>query len=105
MNANRLSLLAAAAALALTAGCAKKAPKNIPPPPMNSGEAGQGTGAGGTGADAGNVGQANLGGPRADFLRTVPSDRIFFATDEYGIDDEDRRTLDAQAAWLLAHPR
>jgi peptidoglycan-associated lipoprotein len=104
MNANRLSLIAAAAALALTAGCAKKAPKHIPPPPMSGAEAGQGSGAGGTGADAGSVGQANLGGARADFLRAVPSDRIFFATDEYGIDDEDRRTLDAQAAWLAAHP-
>jgi peptidoglycan-associated lipoprotein len=105
MNPNRLSFLAAAAALALTAGCAKKAPKNIPPPPMNSGEANQGNnGAGGTGADAGSVGQTGLNGARADFLRAVPSDRIFFATDEYGIDDEDRRTLDAQAAWLMAHP-
>ena len=103
MNANRLSLIAAAAALALTAGCAKKAPKNLPPPPA-SGEAGQGSETGGTGADAGNVGQANLTGARADFLRNVPSDRIFFGTDEYGIDDEDRRTLDAQAAWLAAHP-
>jgi peptidoglycan-associated lipoprotein len=104
MKANRLSFLAAAAALALTAGCAKKAPRDIPPPPMNPGEATQGTGADGTGADAGTVGQTGLGGLRADFLRAVPSDRVFFATDEYGIDDEDRRTLDAQAAWLLAHP-
>jgi peptidoglycan-associated lipoprotein len=106
MNANRLSLLAAAAALALTAGCAKKAPKNLPPPPMNTGEATQGNigGAGGAGADSGTVGQTGLGGLRADFLRAVPADRIFFATDEYGIDDEDRRTLDAQASWLLAHP-
>jgi peptidoglycan-associated lipoprotein len=104
MNAHRISLIAAAVALALTAGCAKKAPKTLPPPPMSGAEAGQGSGAGGTGADAGTVGQANLGGLRAEFLRSVPSDRIFFATDEYGIDDEDRRTLDAQAAWLAAHP-
>ena len=101
----RLSLVAAAAALALTAGCAKKAPRNIPPPPMSGAESGPGgAGTGGTGSDVGTVGQANLGGLRADFLRTIPSDRIFFATDEYGIDDEDRRTLDAQASWLLAHP-
>ena len=99
MKPTRLSLIAAGAALALTAGCAKKAPKNIPPPPMTSGEATQGNGPNG-GADAGSVGQANLGGARADFLRSVPSYRIFFGTDEYGIDDEDRRTLDAQAAWL-----
>ena len=104
MNANRLSLIAACAALALAAGCAKKAPKNIPPPPMRSGEATQGNGPGGGGADAGSVGQANLGGARADFLRSVPSDRVFFGTDEYAIDDQDRRTLDGQAAWLMSHP-
>ena len=100
----RPSLLAAVAALALTAGCGKKAPKNLPPPPMTGSEAGQGNGGLGTGADAGTVGQTGLGGLRADFLRAVPADRIFFGTDEYGIDDEDRRTLDAQAAWLVAHP-
>jgi peptidoglycan-associated lipoprotein len=104
MNTTRLGLIAATAALALTAGCAKKAPKNLPPPPLASGEAGQGSETGGTGADAGTVGQANLTGARADFMRNVPSDRIFFGTDEYGIDDEDRRTLEAQARWLLAHP-
>jgi peptidoglycan-associated lipoprotein len=104
MKPTRLSLIAAIAALALTAGCGKKAPKNLPPPPMASGEASRGGEAGGPGGDAGSVGQANLGGARADFLRSVPSDRIFFGTDEYGIDDEDRRTLDAQAAWLVAHP-
>ncbi len=105
MNATRLSLIAACAALALTAGCAKKAPKNIPPPPMAAGEAAQGNGGPGTqGPDAGSVGRTELGGARADFLRSVPSDRIFFGTDEYSIDDQDRRTLDAQAAWLLAHP-
>jgi peptidoglycan-associated lipoprotein len=105
MKATRLSLIAACAALALTAGCAKKAPRTLPPPPMTSNEGAQGNGGpGGGGADAGTVGQANLGGPRADFLRSVPSDRVFFGTDDYGIDDEDRRTLDAQAPWLLAHP-
>lgn len=102
MNANRLSLIAAATALALTAGCAKKAPKHLPPPPMSGAESGQGMGPGG--GDVGSVGQTNLGGARADFLRSVASDRIFFGTDEYGIDDEDRRVLDAQAGWLLAHP-
>jgi peptidoglycan-associated lipoprotein len=105
MKTTRLSLIAASVALALTAGCAKKAPKNLPPPPMAPGEATQGAGAnGGAGVDAGTVGRTGLGGARADFLRSVPSDRIFFGTDDYSIDDEDKKVLDAQAAWLLAHP-
>jgi peptidoglycan-associated lipoprotein len=105
MNRTRLSIAAAATALALTAGCAKKAPRDIPPPPMTEGPGTAGAGdQGGTGADAGTVGRTDLGGLRADFIRSVPSDRVFFGTDEYGIDDEDKRTLDAQAAWLVAHP-
>src|SRR5579875_752976 len=105
MNRTRLSLtLAAAAALALTAGCAKKAPKDIPPPPMAPGAAAQGSGPGAGGPGTGNVGEAALGSPRADFLRSVPSDRVFFGTNEYSIDEKDRQVLDAQAAWLLAHP-
>ena len=28
-------------------------------------------------------------------------DRIFFDTDQYNVDDQDRATLDQQAAWLM----
>ena len=104
MNRSRLSFLAAAAALALTAGCAKKAPKEIPPPPMHAGEGAEGAGEGANGPGAGSVGQANLGGARADFLRNVASDRVFFGTDIYSLDAQARQTLDGQAAWLMAHP-
>jgi peptidoglycan-associated lipoprotein len=34
----------------------------------------------------------------------VPSDRVFFDTDMYNVDDQDRRTLDAQADWLQRYP-
>ena len=91
MKATRLSLIAALSALALTAGCGKKAPKDLPPPPMTGGETGHGNDVNGTGVDQGTVGQTGLGGLRADFVRAAGSDRIFFGTDEYGIDDEDRR--------------
>ena len=104
MKTTRLSLIAACAALALTAGCAKKAPKEIPPPPM-SGPGTQGNGPGeGAGSEAGSVGQAGVTGARADFLRNVASDRVFFGTDLYSLDDKARQTLDGQAAWLAAHP-
>src|SRR4051794_9710279 len=99
MIKTRFGLVAAVALLALTAGCGKKAPKQLPPPPMSGNEQPGGNGAGGTGVDEGSVGRTGLGGLRADLARAAGSDRIFFGTDEYGIDDEDRRTLDAQAAW------
>jgi len=96
-------IAALAAALALAAGCGKKAPRDIPPPPMGAeGSAAETQGGETTGAgETGGVGQADLGGNRADFLRSVPSDRVFFATDSHVLDDSARATLDAQAAWLL----
>ncbi|TFI59985.1 peptidoglycan-associated lipoprotein Pal [Sphingomonas parva] len=101
MNSASLKIVAIAAALALTAGCGKKDPKEIPPPP--AGSEGTTTGNDGTGQD---VGTTVVPGSRADFLRTVGQgqDRIFFETDSYSVDDEDRRILDAQAAWLQANP-
>ena len=47
---------------------------------------------------------AALPGSRADFLQSVPSDRVYFETDSYSVDSEDRATLDAQAAWLMRNP-
>jgi peptidoglycan-associated lipoprotein len=88
-----------ALALAFSAGCAKKKPAQLPPAPMGS-EDGAGADSEGSGAGAGGIGQAALPGSRADFLQNVSADRIFFATDEYAVDAEDRAVLDSQAAWL-----
>jgi peptidoglycan-associated lipoprotein len=100
----RLGIAAAFVALALASGCAKKAPRSLPPPPLGTTGQNAETIGNGQGADSGNVGRADLSGARADFLRSVPSDRIFFGTDDYGLDDRDKATLDAQASWLAAHP-
>ena len=93
---------AVAAALAMSAGCGKKAPKELPPPPAQ-----ESTGEAATGEDAsaGGVGTEVLPGSRADFLRSVgmDGDRVFFDTDQYDLDDRDRATLDAQARWLQAN--
>jgi peptidoglycan-associated lipoprotein len=105
MKTTRLAAAAALAALALASGCAKKAPRNLPPAPLGTtGQAAPAPNGGPAGVETGDVGRADLAGARADFLRSVPSDRIFFGTDDYSIDDQDRHTLDAQAAWLAAHP-
>src|SRR5688500_17056576 len=96
MTSNRIGLAALALALAFSPGCAKKKPKQLPPVPIDSGTA---TTDEDSGADAGNVGQTALPGSRADFLQNVPADRVYFATDEYAIDAEDRAVLDSQATW------
>jgi peptidoglycan-associated lipoprotein len=105
MKANSLRIAVIAAALALTAGCGKKQPKEIPPPPIGS----EGTTdeQAGTGDPAGGVGSEALPGSRGDFIRSVQSmggDRVFFETDSSSLDDEDRRILDAHAAWLQRNP-
>lgn len=94
-----LTIATMAAALALTAGCAKRTPEELPPAPEGS----TGTDSG-SGYDTGGVGNAAVPGSRADFLQSVPSDRVFFDTDDYSVDAEDRMTLDAQAQWLLRYP-
>ena len=95
-------IAALAAALAMSAGCAKKAPKDIPPPPAGS-ESELGTDSGETSADGG-VGTTPLPGSRADFVQNVRSDRINFDTDRYDLDDDDRSVLDSQVVWLNANP-
>ena len=101
MNNNRIAIAALAAALVVTAGCAKKKPAELPPAPVGSEGAGAGAGAGADGtAGQGNVGGAAIPGSRADFLQNVRADRVHFDTDDYSIDTEDRAILDTQAAWL-----
>jgi peptidoglycan-associated lipoprotein len=101
MRATPWKVAAIAAALALTAGCGKKAPKQLPPPPGDSADAS--TGESET-TDTG-VGSEAVPGSRAAFLAAVGmgGDRVFFDTDQYDLDDRDRSTLDAQAAWLQSN--
>jgi peptidoglycan-associated lipoprotein len=104
MKSNGLRIAVIAAALAMTAGCAKKAPREIPPPPGGSeSEAAADPGAG-PGNGAGTVGTTALPGTRAHFIQNVQSDRILFDTDSYSVDDEDRAVLNSQVAYLQANP-
>jgi len=91
------SLTAIAVALSLTAGCAHRRTANELPPEPPSATAAE-TDA--TGNQDGNVTGAPLPGSRGDFLQSVPADRVFFDFDSFALDDQDRTTLDAQAAWL-----
>jgi peptidoglycan-associated lipoprotein len=103
MKTNSFRIAALAAALALSAGCSKKKPAELPPPPMGADGGGVEDGADALGGSG--VGTAGLPGSRADFLQNVSADRVFFATDSHTLDAEARSTLDTQATWLLRNPR
>ncbi len=91
MSPKALMLLATAS---LTiAGCAST-PKELPQPPMNSGQNGNGTGAN----------QGAIPGSQEDFVASVAADRVFFDTDRFDIDSQDAATLASQAEWLKRYP-
>lgn len=91
----RLRIAAAAAALALAGACGGGVPDRLPPPPGQAafdpaiGFAGPGSGT------------AAL---QADFVRSVPTDRILFDGDGFALDAQDRAALDSQASWLQRNP-
>ena len=94
--------LFAATALLAVAGCAKKRPAQLPPPPARDGGLGEDGRDGQAGADAnGGV----LPGSDADFRRSVQSNTVNFAVDQYDIDATARAILDGQAVWLQRNPR
>ncbi|WP_136163736.1 peptidoglycan-associated lipoprotein Pal [Sphingomonas flavalba] len=86
-----------AASLIAIAGCAKKAPEQLPPPPPTETAPPQATPAP---VDTGNVGSTVVPGSREDFLQKVQSDRVHFALDSSDLDGESRAILDSQAQWL-----
>jgi peptidoglycan-associated lipoprotein len=99
---NKTGLAALAAALALTAACSSRRPTQLPPPPPGGADAG--TESGTTSGDQSGVAGAAVPGSQADFLRSVPSDRVFFDTDQFTLSPEARATLDAQAEYLQRFP-
>ena len=96
---NIVSMVALAAALTLTAGCARN--RELPPAPPSSTDTTDQTD---YGNQDGTIGGTAVPGSRADFLQSVVSDRVFFGFDSYSLDAESRRILDAQAEWLNRNP-
>lgn len=85
------TLLALTAALSLAA-CAKKAPQELPPPPVDQ---------------SGNTGTTPSGpiaGSQEDFVASVTSDTVHFETDQSDIRSEDMAILQSQAQWLSRYP-
>ena len=95
----KTTVLLAATALLAVAGCAKKRPAQLPPPPEGSYN---------PGLPPPRVQDGKTGGPRPgsneDFKRSVQSNTVNFAVDVYDIDAAARAILDGQAAWLQRYP-
>ncbi|HET6537333.1 MAG TPA: peptidoglycan-associated lipoprotein Pal [Sphingopyxis sp.] len=83
-----------ALSLFAVAACSKKAPEQLPPPPVGTETDGSN--------DYGN--NAVVPGSQQDFVASVASDRIFFGFDQYNVDAEDQATLRSQAQWLQRNP-
>ncbi len=103
MTKRMTSLVAIAAALSLTAGCAsRRTADQLPPePPSDSTPSDPNEG---LDAQAGDIGGTPLPGSRADFLQSVTSNRVLFAFDSYSLDDEAQAILNSQADWLGRNP-
>src|SRR4051794_18070777 len=101
MRTHSLTMAALAAGLIL-AGCAKKPPKQLPPPPGQSDDRAPSS----VGSLTPGIPPAVEPGSREEFLQVVGQggDRVFFDTDQYDLDARDRATLDQQAAWLRTYP-
>ena len=99
---NKTAIAALAAVLALTAACAPRRPAQLPPAPPGGADPGSQSGT--TTGDQSGVAGAAVPGSQADFLRSVPSDRVFFDTDQFALSAEARATLDAQAEYLRRFP-
>ena len=89
-----VTTLAVVSAVAL-AGCSKKAPEELPPPP-----------AGSTPAPSGPIGSETAApGTQAHFAQVMNGrDTIYFDTDRYNIDSADQAALQTQAQYLAQYP-
>ncbi|NJC34509.1 peptidoglycan-associated lipoprotein [Sphingomonas jejuensis] len=97
---NKAIMMVSALSLVTVAGCARRAPEQLPPPPATTApETGYDTGAG-----TGQTGTTVVPGSQADFLQSVNADRVLFATDSSDIDSQARSILDSQAQWLARYP-
>ncbi|QTD57037.1 peptidoglycan-associated lipoprotein Pal [Parasphingorhabdus cellanae] len=79
----------------ILAGCAKKAPEELPPAPAGTSD---------PVAPPPATGPGYAPGSQGDFLANTMSDRILFDTDRYNVDAQDQVVLQSQAQWLAQHP-
>jgi peptidoglycan-associated lipoprotein len=93
MKYQLISTVTVAAALAL-AGCSKKAPEELPPPPATN-----------TTPAPTPTAQGPVPGTQAHFVQVMNGqDTIYFDTDRYNIDSADQVALQQQAQYLAQYP-
>ncbi|MEO9467438.1 peptidoglycan-associated lipoprotein Pal [Parasphingorhabdus sp.] len=80
----------------IVAGCAKKAPEELPPAPIGTAPV--------TTAPP-DPGPGYAPGSQGDFLANTMSDRILFDTDRFNVDSQDQIILQSQAQWLAQNPQ
>jgi peptidoglycan-associated lipoprotein len=93
MNKTASRLVMVASLVALAACAPKRKVEDIPPPPVQQGEATPDANA-----------DKPLPGSQADFVASVTADRVYFDTDKFDIDEEDQAVLRSQASWLARYP-
>lgn len=79
------------------AGCTKR---DVPTDVVSPGEYTDPNG----GSSGGGISNAPLPGSQGDFVASVANDTIFFDTDAFNIDENDRTVLQSQAQWLARYP-
>ena len=92
--------LLAVTALVAIAGCAKKRPAQLPPPPQGSYNPDGPQRPVDADPNSGGI----VPGSDADFRRSVTSNTVNFGVDVFDIDARARAILDNQADWLARHP-
>ena len=93
MNKTASRLVMVASLVALAACAPKRKVEDIPPPPVQQGEATPDANA-----------DKPAPGSQADFVASVTADRVYFDTDKFDIDEEDQAVLRSQASWLARYP-
>jgi len=97
MKRNLTLAMSLCAALLATSACRSRRAADLPPEPPSASQPD-------ANSQDGNVSGVAVPGSRADFIQSVPADRVFFELDSYSLDGEDRSTLDAQVTWLQRYP-
>jgi peptidoglycan-associated lipoprotein len=94
----RTMLALSGAMLIALAGCTKR---DVPTDVVSPGEYTDPNAGGSSGGGASN---AQLPGSQGDFIASVMGDKIYFDTDAFNIDENDRAVLQSQAQWLARYP-
>lgn len=94
----RTMLVIGSAMMIALAGCAKNRPPIDVPNPGGYTDPNSG------GSSGGGVGNTVVPGSQADFVASVVNDKIYFDTDAFNIDENDRAVLQSQAQWLARYP-